>query len=66
MKFLRLSISLTFLLAVLTLGFVPGTKAEEDFGAKCNCYIPNQQKYGVSPDPYTSCTVDPNCFILLP
>jgi len=66
MKSLRVFSSLILLGVVLSFGFARLAKAEdEDFQAKCNCYIPNQSKYGVAPRDGSACVVDDNCFILL-
>jgi hypothetical protein len=66
MKTLRVFLSLLFLGVVLSFGLARLVKAEEEGGARCNCYLPNQQKYGVANLEGTQCVVDPNCFILIP
>jgi|GEM_PF-2452521 len=63
MRTLRVLLSLVFLAVIVSFGLANRAKADE--AAKCNCYVPNQQKYGVSPPPYEVCNISDNCFILL-
>jgi len=66
MKSLRVFLSLMLLGVVLSFGFARLAKAEDESGQRrCNCYLPNQNKYGVAPPDGSACVVDDNCFILL-